>query len=129
MYRGIDKVSGRRNIDNLITWSTTWRLLLNPLKCKVMTLGRTNGTLTYTTNLSDSNVTGIAMCDSVNDLGITVDNELNFAEHIDIVSKKANKILAVIRKTFMCIDFKCSCLLDKTSNISSVRWIYFLVSI
>jgi len=93
MYRGIDKVSGRRNIDNLITWSTTWRLLLNPLKCKVMTLGRTNGTLTYTTNLSDSNVTGIAMCDSVNDLGITVDNELNFAEHIDIVSKKAHQCL------------------------------------
>jgi len=56
----------------------------------------------------------IAKCVSENYLGITIDNELNFAEHIDMVSKKANGIIAVIRRTFTCIDFICFCLLYKS---------------
>ena len=93
MYRGIDKVSDRHELqsdtDNLVTWSTTWRLLFNPLKCKVMTLGRTSETLIFSMNLSDSNVTNTEICYSEKDLGIIID-ELNFAEHIAMVSKKAN---------------------------------------
>ena len=48
MYNGMDTVSDRQqlqsDIDNLVAWSTTWHLLFNPLKCKVMTLGRASGT-------------------------------------------------------------------------------------
>jgi len=57
MYSGIDTISDRQqlqsDIDNLVTWSTSWKLLFNPLKCKVMTLGRANGTsdCNYTMNL------------------------------------------------------------------------------
>jgi len=118
MYRGIDTVSDRQqlqsDIDNLVTWSNTWHLLFNPLKCKVMTLGHANGTSNYTMSLSDRNFTDIAKCDSEKDLGITIDNKLDFAEHIDMVSKKANRIMAVIRRSFTCIDYKCFCLLYKS---------------
>ena len=79
-----------------------------------MTLGRVNGTsdCNYTMNLCDSYLMNIVKCDSEKDLGITIDSELNFAVHIDTVSKKANGIMAVIR-TFTCMDFKCFCLLYK----------------
>ena len=69
MYSGIDTISDRQqlqsDIDNLVTWSTSWKLLFNPLKCKVMTLGRANGPsdCNYTMNLCDSNVMNIAKCD------------------------------------------------------------------
>jgi len=65
-------------------------------------------------NSSDGSLMDIAICDSEKDLGVTIDSELNFAEHIDTVSKKANGIMAVIRRTFTCIDFKCFCLLYKS---------------
>jgi len=70
MYRETDKVS--------VTWSTTWRLLFNHLKCKVMTLGRTNEieNLIYTMNQSDSNVMNTEICNSEKDLRIIIDNEL-----------------------------------------------------
>ena len=38
------------------------------------------------------------------DLGIMIDSELNFSEHIHMVSKKANGIMAVIKRTFTCLD-------------------------
>jgi len=82
MYSGIDTISDRQqlqsDIDSLVTWSTTWQLLFNPLKCKVMTLGRANCTsdCNYTMNLCDSNLMNIAKCDSEKDLGITIDSEL-----------------------------------------------------
>jgi len=48
------------------------------------------------------------------DLGILIDNELSFTEHINMVTKKANGIMAVIRRSFICIDYKCFNLLYKS---------------
>ena len=42
-----------------------------------------------------------------------IDSGLNFAEHIRMVSNKANGIMAVIRRTFTCLDLKCFNLLYK----------------
>ena len=38
--------------------------------------------------------------DSVKDLGIFIDNQIKFHEHSSIVAGKANRTLAVIRKSF-----------------------------
>ena len=43
-----------------------------------------------------------------------IDSELNFSEHIHMVSKKANGIVAVIRRTFTCLDCQCFNLLYKS---------------
>jgi len=47
------------------------------------------------------------------DLGIMIDSGLTFVEHMHMVSKKANGIMAVIRRTFTCLDIKCFNLLCK----------------
>ena len=38
------------------------------------------------------------------DLGVNVDDELNFEEHVQIQTMKANKLLAMIRRSFSYID-------------------------
>jgi len=36
-----------------------------------------------------------------------IDSGLNFVEHMHMVAKKANEIMAVIRRTFIYLDLKC----------------------
>ena len=38
------------------------------------------------------------------DLGILVDDQLSFSDHIHTVAQKANKIMAVIKRTFVYLD-------------------------
>ena len=47
-------------------------------------------------------------------MGILIDNELSFTHQINMVAKKANGIMAVIRISFTCIDCKCFNLLYKS---------------
>jgi len=47
MYRGIttseaDCQQLQSDIDNLVSWSTSWHLLFNTAKCKVMSLGHSS---------------------------------------------------------------------------------------
>ena len=43
-------------------------------------------------------------CKFLKDLGILIANHLKFRDHTTAAAKKANRILAVIRKTFQCFD-------------------------
>ena len=47
------------------------------------------------------------------DIGVFIDNNLKFDIHINNIVNKANKILAVTRKTFECIDDEIFCLIFK----------------
>ena len=41
---------------------------------------------------------------TVRDLGVFIDNKLNFHEHVSIVTKKVNRVLAVVYKSFEYMD-------------------------
>jgi len=43
-----------------------------------------------------------------------IDSDLKFSEYMHMVTKKANGIMAVIRRTFSCNDFKCFNVLYKS---------------
>ena len=83
----------------LETWSKIWQLPFNVTKCKVMRFGyhnqRTDYEL-YNQVLEDTSVE--------KDLGIMVDNKLNFHAHASAASKKANQILGVIEKAYKSRD-------------------------
>ena len=57
LYKGISKNADRQqlqsDIDNLVTWSTKWKLLFNLDKCKVMTLGHPPDVSDYTMTQND----------------------------------------------------------------------------
>ena len=87
------------DIDALVVWSDTWQLPFNEDKCKVLHLGSGNAGLRY--NMRGAN---LAATETERDLGVLVDSSLKFRMQASSAVKKANQILAVIRRSFELID-------------------------
>jgi hypothetical protein len=75
------------DISILENWSTKWLLKFNAAKCKNMHLRFPSGTVP-------------SLTDTEKDLGMIIDNKLSFDKHINEQTKKANKTLGIIRRTF-----------------------------
>lgn len=72
-----------RCIGKLVTWASKWDLTVNLDKCFVMHIG-VGARNQYTIN-------GVTLksCDVSRDLGVMIDNKLDFSEHINEVVRKA----------------------------------------
>ena len=66
-------------------------------------IGRGNSKHEYNMSRDDHRVT-LESTECEKDLGVYIEKELNFRSHIDRVSKKANGILGLIRRSFDYID-------------------------
>ena len=89
----------QRDLNNIKAWATRWKMEFNVDKCKIMHLGRLNPGHTYTmgdTELSETT--------EEKDLGVLVDNKLQFDKHIKGIVNKANRMLGMIRIGFSCLD-------------------------
>ena len=86
-------------LDFVHNWSLAWQLSLSVTKCIVLQLGRSLGTGSYTIN----NI-NLPMCHKTRDLGILVDSELNFKEHIYNITASANQRAFLIKKCFLAKD-------------------------
>ena len=64
------------DIENLVNWSTKWKLPFDSTKCKIMTLCHNQVTSNYTMAYTDSTVTVTAKSVLEKELGILIDNEL-----------------------------------------------------
>jgi len=93
MFRGIvnnyDSLQLQSDIDRLATRSSTWRLLFNPNKYKIMTVGRAKSTSYYTMTLYNGSFTSLERSKLEKDLGILTDCQLNFSEHYVCGSKES----------------------------------------
>ena len=103
MYRRINSDDDAKllqsDIDKLYEWTKTWQLKFNAKKCKVMHQGYNNTKAQY-------EMEGLVL-ESVNkekDLGVTIDNELKFHEHVSLAVSKANQILGIVKRTFTTLD-------------------------
>ena len=85
------------DLQKLCRWSETWKLSLNPAKCKSfrMTL-KTKPILTtyYAKN------TALEHVNSIRDLGVTLDTKLTFGPHIQSIVMKANRALGGLIRSF-----------------------------
>ena len=68
-------------------------------KCKVMHLGRLNQCQDYTMGGENLKVTL-----EEKDLGVLIDNKLDFGNHIRAITNKANRMLGMIKIGFTCMD-------------------------
>ena len=106
VFKQIDKESDskilQRDLDYLDEWSAKWLLKFNLSKCHVLTLGKTEN-IKFTNRYS---LGGLELehvfCEK--DLGVTIDNELQFSEHVAAKVAKANAIMGLIRRTFAFLD-------------------------
>ena len=95
----------QKDIDNLLNWSNKWLLKFHPDKCVYMEVGHGNETKEqHKYSMGGHNLSKSA-CEK--DIGVDIDPHLQFETHINNIVNKANRILAIARKTFDCMDRVC----------------------
>ena len=104
----------QENIDRIHHWSSIWQLKFHPDKCHVMRMGRNRPDFQYTMPTYENTTHILDVTNSEKDLGVYIDSELNFRDHVAKTVSKANKILGIIRRTFRYLDRTTLVLLYKT---------------
>jgi hypothetical protein len=107
VYNSVDSQSGssdlQEDLNRLQEWSDTWLLKFNAAKCKVMHLGSRNPKVEYTMSEGGS-VKTLGVTEVEKDLGVHVDNQLKFSQHVDQCVNKASKLLGLIRRSYEYLD-------------------------
>jgi len=117
----LDKL--QKDIFTITTWTDKWLLKLNAAKCKVLSLGKDPGIQPHSYVLKTG--TGdIKMSQSIEerDLGILVDSDLRFENHVMSKIKAANRIIGLIKRNFSHLDFESFLLLYKSMVRSHLEY-------
>ena len=90
----------QRDLSVLQDWTRKWDLHFNTNKCNVLHTGTQNPCNSYFLNVQDE----INSCCEEKDLGVLFDRKLSFDCHIQSATKKANRILGIIKRAFSHLD-------------------------
>ena len=106
IYRKIttkeDSEKLQKDIENLVEWTKKWKVEFNADKCHVLTLGKfVNITHTHRYVVSGEELEHVCV---EKDLGVTIDENLTFSEHISNKTRSAIGIMAKIRSSFSYLD-------------------------
>ena len=97
-----DAIVLQQDIDALNSWSEKWLLKFNTDKCHVLTLGKFDKIQhTHRYTLYGDELEHVF---EEKDLGVIIDMELSFEEHMATKIQKANSIMGLIRRTFSFMD-------------------------
>ena len=94
----------QRDLENLKTWSDRWLLKFHPSKCYYITIGQHNEEEFTYSMIEDGKKFDMTKVSEMKDIGVTVDSELKFDKHINTKIETANKILGIIRRSFIYLD-------------------------
>ena len=92
----------QKDLHLLEVWSNKWLLKFHPDKCVALRLSLNQEKEKYTYRLFNQEVKYVT---EVKDLGITVDQQLKFREHMHLKVNKANSIMATIKRTFKYLNY------------------------
>ena len=93
-----DAIKLQGDIDKLERWAKKWLMNFHPQKCHVLTLGKfTNIPFAYRYSVCGQEIEHVFV---EKDLGIHIDGELSFEEHICTKVRVANAIVVLIRQSF-----------------------------
>ena len=99
-----DAVELQSDLKKLEDWAKVWLLRFNAGKCHVLTLGKLeNIQYTHRYKIGGKELEHVF---HEKDLGVYVDSELRFDEHISTKVKKANQLVGLIRRSFDYLDGK-----------------------
>jgi hypothetical protein len=119
--RDVDRNEGAQSVqadlDIASDWTDDWLMQLNERKCAVVHMGKRNPKATYTIRKSDGTRVELQSSEGERDLGVKVDNELTFSEHIRAATAKANSVIGMLKNAFVCRDVD----LWKNMYVSLVR--------
>ena len=89
----------QNDLHEIHKWAEKWKMSFNVNKCKIMHLGYGNMKHEYNLNgtvLSETTVE--------KDLGVHIDNQLKFSQHINGIVAKANRMIGLIKISFESVD-------------------------
>ena len=90
------------DIDTLERWTNMWLMKFHPKKCHVLTLGKfTDIRYAHEYKVCNNVIEHVSF---EKDLGIVIDEELTFEEHICTKVRIANALVGQIRRTFSYLD-------------------------
>ena len=93
-----DNLVLQESIDAMVEWGEKWMSYFNNEKCKVLHMGKNNPRHTY--KMKDgSNINDLVITDCEKDLGVYIDSELSFDEHIKITINKAKNMCYLLMRT------------------------------
>ena len=92
-----DKPRLQNCIDSLVDWSEKWLLRFNNKKCKILHLGKNNPKYKYYIKEGDE-LLQLEESDCERDLGVFVDCNLNFNEHVTTTVAKARRVSGLIMR-------------------------------
>ena len=99
-----DSLELQSDIDKLEAWTKIWLLRFNADKCHVLTMGKfENIRHTHRYRIGGKELEHVF---EEKDLGVIVDADLSFEDHITAKVKKANQIMGLIRRSFAYLDEK-----------------------
>ncbi len=84
------------DLNSLMEWSDTWQLSFNKSKCKQLSFNSKPDTNTIVYTMGDTSLERVT---NFNDLGIIVQNDLKWDEHINLKVSKANSLLGLVKRT------------------------------
>ena len=97
-----DAIKLQEDISKLEEWTRVWQVHFNHTKCHVLTLGKfENIRYAHNYTIMGNELEHVA---DEKDLGITIDGDLNFEEHISRKIRVANGIVGQIRRSFSYLD-------------------------
>ena len=113
IYRAIrnqqDQERLQKDLLRLQEWSNKWLLRFHPDKCVVMNIRTKQSRNTEERNyymMKDNDKCNLRKVEQEKDIGVTIDQHLSFDQHIQTQVNKANQIMGLIRRNFMCLDEK-----------------------
>ena len=90
-----DHVNLQNSINQLVQWSEKWMIRFNSEKCKILHLGKNNPKHKYVIKEGDK-LSTLEETTCEKDLGVNIDPDLNFNNHIKLTIKKARRISGMI---------------------------------
>jgi len=94
----------QNDLDAVSDWVLDWLMQLNCEKCAVVHIGKRNPNSTYTIRKPDGIRVELRKSEGERDLGVRLDNELGFSQHIRAVTSKANSMIGMLKNAFVCRD-------------------------
>ena len=93
-------------IDQIAQWAKDWRMEINPVKSKLLHVGKNNPNLPYFVNGIE-----IKAVTTEKDIGFWISDDLSTSTHVHKARNKALAEIARIRRNFTCIDKRAFCVL------------------
>ena len=94
-----DAINLQCDIDKVVNWTKIWKLDFNVSKCKVLHLGVSNNEYNYKMEHLNE-ITLLQSATEEKDLGVIIDNKLQFDQHIGSIVRKSNIVLGLMKRNF-----------------------------